>query len=259
MKSRVVIKLGGKALEGEEGFVSLGRAIRALDDAEVIVVHGGGAEISEALRRANRQPVFIDGLRVTTIEDMEIVEKVLSDDVNRRIAGYLQQTGLSVCRLSGKSRSLLLVEKLMHHGRDLGCVGQVQSVDPRVVIEALEKKQVPVISPISADRNGRTYNVNADSAAAAIAGSLACSDLIYFTDVAGVQVDGTVAAALTRAEARRLMAQRIVHGGMTAKMESAFAALDAGVQRVHICAWRGEETLEKILSGRYDFGTAVVQ
>jgi len=255
----ILIKLGGQALEGVEGYLSLGRAIRSLANVAVMVVHGGGAEISKALRQADRQPVFIDGLRVTTPEDMEIVEKVLSDEVNGRIAAYLQQAGVAVCRLTGKTRSLLIVEKLLRDGRDLGCVGQVRSVNPRVLIEILERKQVPVISPISADAAGHTYNVNADSAAAALAAAMACSDLIYFTDVPGVQVEGKPVSSLSLAEARRLIHQRIIHGGMVAKMESAFHALAAGVERVHISTWHGDETLQQISSGQYDFGTAVVR
>jgi acetylglutamate kinase len=258
MKKTVLIKLGGKSLEGEEGYLSLGRAIKLVADANVVVVHGGGAEISQALKAANRQPVFIDGLRVTTPEDVTIVERVLSEDVNSRIAGYFQQSGLQVCRLSGKSRSLLIVEKWLRNGQDLGCVGQVVKVHPQAVLDALQQQRTPVISPISADVHGETYNVNADSAAAALAGSLQCSDLIYFTDVAGVQVNGKVAPVLTLTKARDLIEKGIIHGGMTAKLESAFAALAAGVGRVHISAWQGDATLRRILDGEYDFGTAVV-
>ncbi len=259
MKKTVLLKLGGKSLEGEEGYLSLGRAIKMAPEVDVIVVHGGGAEISQALKAANRQPVFIDGLRVTTPEDMEIVEKVLSENVNGRIAGYLQQSGLQVCRLSGKSRALLVVEKWLRNGQDLGCVGQVIAVHPQAVLEALQQNRTPVISPISADKLGVTYNVNADSAAAALAGSLQCGDLIYFTDVAGVQDHGNVFPILTMENARCLMEKGIIHGGMTAKMESAFAALAAGVGRVHISAWQGDTTLRRILDGDYDFGTAVVR
>lgn len=253
----LVVKLGGKSLEGEAGYSSLGRAIKALTDVQVVVVHGGGAEISEALRAADREPVFVDGLRVTTPDDMVIVERVLSQDINRRIADILQRSGLAVCRLSGKSDALFIVKKWLRDGHDLGRVGEIVQVSPSVVLDVLGRQEVPVISPISADADGVTFNVNADTAAGALAGSLACSDLIYFTDVPGVRVGDHVASTLTTAEAQRLIEFKIIHGGMVAKVESAFSAIASGVPRVHISAWQGDDTLLRIASGDYDFGTAV--
>jgi acetylglutamate kinase len=255
----MVVKLGGKSLEGEAGYSSLGRAIKALTDVQVVVVHGGGAEISDALRAANREPVFVDGLRVTTPDDMAIVERVLSQEINVRIADILQRTGLAVCRLSGKSESLFIVKKWLRDGRDLGCVGEIVRVHPEVVRRALDRCEVPVISPISADANGQTYNVNADTAAGAMAGALDCSDLIYFTDVPGVRVGDHVASTLTTDEAQRAIELKVIHGGMVAKVESAFSAITAGVPRVHISAWQGDDTLLRIASGEYDFGTAVIK
>jgi acetylglutamate kinase len=257
MERTVLIKLGGRSLEGEVGFASLGRSVQSLRDVRLVIVHGGGAEISRALRDAHREPLFIDGLRVTTPEDMEIVEQVLSERINGRIGQFLQQAGVTVCRLSGKSDGLLLVEKWIRNGRDLGLVGKIVRVRPNVIHAALDKNQIPLISPISADRQGLSYNVNADSAAAAIAAAVGCSDLIYFTDVPGVQVEGRLVESLTVPQAKELIEKKIIHGGMVAKMESVFEALRAGVPRVHISAWQGDHTLAQILSGRYSFGTAL--
>lgn len=259
MSRLIVIKLGGKSLEGEAGYASLGRAIHALTDVQVVIVHGGGAEISAALRLACREPIFIDGLRVTTPEDMVIVERVLSQEINGRIADILQRSGVAVCRLSGKTESLFIVKQWLRDGHDLGCVGEIVEVNPQVVLTHLERHEVPLISPVSADSSGQTYNVNADTAAGALAGALSCNDLIYFTDVPGVRVGDHVASTLTMTEAQRLIEFKVIHGGMVAKMESAFAAIAAGVPRVHISAWHGDDTLSRIVSGTYDFGTAVTR
>jgi acetylglutamate kinase len=257
MSHRILIKIGGRAFEDEKGFRELAGEIKSGNKVEVIIVHGGGAEISRALKDAGRQTEFIDGIRVTRAEDIKIVEAVLSGTVNQRISAWLEANGAPSIRMSGKTEELFVVEPLLRDGRDLGFVGKIKQVKPAVVIDAIQSGQVPVISPISANERGESYNVNADSASAALAAAAGCTDLVFITDVPGVLVDNLTRASLTVKEAQSLIAKDIIKGGMVAKMESAFAALDQGVPRVHIIQWLGPHTLQKIVQQQCNSGTTV--
>jgi len=259
MRKRVVVKIGGNAFEnsGNSGLAGLAKAIQSLAGHEFIVVHGGGAEISRALRAAAREPVFVDGLRVTTAEDMDIVERVLSQDINGRIASALSRNGVRCQGLSGRTSGLLTVEPMRRNGRDMGFVGRIVRINPEPVLSLLAQGQVPVISPVSADEQGQAYNVNADSAAAALAGAAACTDVIYLTDVPGVRAGGRFLSRLSVPEARDLIAAGVIQGGMIAKMESAFEAVSLGVEQVHISQWQGENTLDDLLADQPSSGTTI--
>ena len=258
MKSRILIKIGGRAFEGEEGFKELAEAIRQNLEAEVIIVHGGGAEISQALKAAGRETVFVDGMRVTQAEDIQIVEAVLSGAINERIAAWLSKNGVRCRRMSGKTQGLMIAEPLLTRGgKSMGYVGKIVKVNPAAALDALSGKEVPVVSPISGNAAGQSYNVNADSAAAALAAAAGCTDLVFITDVPGVMVDKKILASLTVAEARRLIAEGTITGGMVAKMESVFEALDGNVPRVHVIQWQGPETLRYIITGEKIPGTSI--
>ena len=277
MRKRVVVKIGGNAFENsgntpgsssanrnrgsergrENGLAGLAKAIKSLAGHEFILVHGGGAEISRALRAAHREPVFVDGLRVTTAEDMDIVERVLSQEINCRMASALSRNGVRCQRLSGRTSGLLTVEPMRRNGRDMGFVGRIVRVNPEPVLSLLAQGKVPVISPVSADEQGQAYNVNADSAAAAIAGAAACTDVIYLTDVPGVRAGGRFLSRLSVPEARDLIAARVIQGGMIAKMESAFEAVSLGVEQVYISQWHGENTLANLLADQPSSGTTI--
>ena len=257
MNTRILIKIGGRAFEDEVGFRELAVAIKANKNAEVIIVHGGGAEISRALKDAGRQTEFVDGIRITRAADIEIVEEVLSGTVNQRIFSWLEANGVPGLRMSGKTGGLFIVEPLTRDGRDLGFVGKIKQVNPAVVIDAIQAGKVPVISPISANETGDSFNVNADSAAAALAASAKCTDLVFITDVPGVLVDDQTRASLTVRQAQTLIADGIIKGGMVAKMESAFAALDQNVPRVHIIQWQGPDTLRGIIGRKSTAGTII--
>lgn len=257
MNPRILIKIGGKAFEGRDGFKALANAIRSNREAEVVIVHGGGIEISQALKEANRETVFVDGIRVTQAEDIQIVEDVLSGKVNKRIASLLTESGISCKRMSGKTDHLFIVEPLIRKGQDLGYVGKIIRVNAKPVLDSLRNGQVPVVSPISADENGRSYNVNADSAAASLAVASQCTDLVYFTDVPGVQVEEEIRLSLGVHEAKGLIADGTIKGGMVAKMESAFEALNGHVQRVHITQWQGQNTFKNIIKKQSVTGTTI--
>ena len=258
MNSRILIKIGGRAFDGEEGFRELAQGIREAPGAEVVIVHGGGAEISQALKAAGRETVFVDGMRVTQAADVKIVESVLSGVINERIAGWLSKNGVACRRMSGKTQGLLRVEPMLTRGgQSMGYVGKIVAVNPQGVLEALAQHEVPVVSPISGDAAGESYNVNADSAAAALAAGARCTDLVFVTDVPGVMVGRQIRASLTVAEAKTLIADGTITGGMVAKMESVFEALDGEVPRVHVIQWQGPETLLRVVTGEKIPGTSI--
>ena len=249
-KNRILIKIGGRAFADRDGFRELAHAIK-LVDADVALVHGGGSEISQALQDAGREFVFVDGVRATNAKDIEIVERVLSETINSRIAGYLSEFGVACTRLSGKSQSLLIAHKILRNGRDIGHVGQVVRVNPEIVWRAWENGSVPVVSPISANEQGVTFNVNADTAAAALAVGAQCTDLVYFSDVPGVKQDGDSVIPTLSVDAGKFLIQTgIISGGMVAKMESIFHALERDVQSVHITKWQGTDTLQHLLENK---------
>jgi acetylglutamate kinase len=257
MNHRVLIKIGGRAFEDVRGFRELAEAILAHQQVDVIIVHGGGAEISQALKDAGRKTEFIDGIRVTQAEDIQIVEEVLSGSVNQRISSWLEANGVSTARMSGKTDGLFMVEPLIRAGRDLGFVGLIQRVNPAVVINAVGAGKVPVISPISANAKGESYNVNADSAAAALSAAADCTDLVFVTDVPGVLIGEQTRPSLSIKEAQDLIAEGVIKGGMVAKMESAFHALNQDVPRVHIIQWQGAHTLQDVIQLQSRTGTTV--
>jgi len=257
MKARILIKIGGRAFEGEPGFKELAATIKSSPELELIIVHGGGAEISRALNNAHRETEFIDGIRVTRAADIKIVEDVLSGVVNLRIASWLSGNGVECRRLSGKTENLFLVEPLTRGGLNWGYVGQIKQVNPAVVLENLNANIVPVISPVSGDESGASYNVNADSAAAALAAAAGCTDLVFITDVPGVMVQEKIRPFISVDEAQSLIAQGIIQGGMVAKMESAFQALHQQVPQVHIIQWQGADTLENIVNRQPVSGTVI--
>jgi len=257
MNHRILIKIGGRAFEGEKGFKELAAAIKSGRNVEIIIVHGGGAEISQALKDAGRKTEFIDGIRVTRAEDIKIVEDVLSGTINQRISSWLNADGVPCKGMSGKTERLFLIEPLSRGGQDLGYVGKIKHVNPAVVIEAIQSGKVPVISPISANEKGASYNVNADSAAAALAAAAHCTDLVFITDVPGVLVDEQTQASLSITDAQILIADGVIEGGMVAKMESAFEALNQSVPRVHIIQWQGAHTLQEVVQLQCKAGTTV--
>lgn len=257
MSSRVLIKIGGKAFDGEQGFKELAIAIKSSHELELMIVHGGGAEISQALKDAKCETKFVDGIRVTRAEDIRIVEDVLSGTVNLRIASWLSSNGIECRRMSGKTENLFIVEPLTRGGLNWGYVGEIKQVNADVILETINERKVPVISPISVDEKGQSYNVNADNAAAALAAAVRCTDLVFITDVPGVLVDDIIQPSLSVQKAQALIASGTIKGGMVAKLESAFEALHQNVPRVHIIQWQGPQTLHKIIKGKPETGTTI--
>ncbi|MDR5683688.1 MAG: acetylglutamate kinase [Armatimonadota bacterium] len=234
----VVVKFGGSVLDAG-GLGTLPEDLVLLQRAGVrpVLVHGGGPEITRMLERLGKPSRFVNGLRVTDAETMDVVEMVLAGRVNKHIVTVLQQAGGQAVGLSGKDAGLLRARRHAP-GVDLGYVGEVAGVEPRVVEVLLGAGFLPVIASVGADADGTGYNLNADVAAAALAVALRADKLIVLTDVEGIyrEVDGRreLLSELTPDAARTLVTGGVVSRGMIPKVEACLVALDGGVPSAHI-------------------------
>lgn len=234
----VAVKVGGSVLEGgmpEELARDLGLLHRA--GVRTVLVHGGGAEVSRVLESMGRSPTFVDGLRVTDDATMQVAEMVLGGRVNKQVVRRLQGAGTPAAGVSGADGGLLRVRPHPDAER-LGRVGEVERVDPALVLSLLEAGFLPVLSPVGADDGGRSYNVNADAAAAAVAAALGAEKLVVVTDVEGVRRENggrrEPISELTPEEARDLVREGVVSRGMVPKVRACLDALDGGVRSAHV-------------------------
>lgn len=235
-----VIKYGGSAMVNEEEKKLLIKDIVLfkLLGIDIVIVHGGGPYIKETLDRLGKEGTFIDGLRVTDAETMEIVEMVLSGTVNKELSNSIQKNGIPSVGISGKDGNLLRAKKIEIENGDLGFVGDIESVDPSIIKTLLEQGFIPVISPVAKDANFETYNINADYAAVEIAGSLHAEKLIFVTDILGVMRDvddeDSLIHYMNIEEARKNIEDGIITGGMIPKVECCIDAVERGTKQVHI-------------------------
>jgi len=234
----IVIKTGGAVMLDAELKASFATDVTLLRfiGLKPVIVHGGGPQIGQMLGRLGMQTRFVDGLRVTDEETMEIVEMVLGGHVNAEIVSLIGRAGGRAVGLTGKDCDMLRVTRCSGgHGEDLGQVGEPQQIDASMLTTMTRDGLIPVIAPIGTDREGKTYNVNADSAASAVAQALGAEKLILLTDVEGVlDSTGQLRSRLTRKEAERVVKGGSVKGGMIPKVECCITALRYGVQAAHI-------------------------
>ncbi|HTF35794.1 MAG TPA: acetylglutamate kinase [Myxococcota bacterium] len=233
----IVVKLGGHAMLDKELKVSFARDIVLLKyiGIRLVIVHGGGPQIDSTLQAMGRKSSFVDGRRVTDDSTMEVVEMVLAGSINQEIVGLLEQSGGRAIGLTGRDGHMLRARRRLQEGRDLGRVGEIVEVDPAPIAAVAQAGFVPVIAPLGVDTDGLTYNVNADEAAGSIARALHAEKLILLTDVEGVRdVGGQLIRRLTVAEARKLIAEGTITGGMIPKIQCCIEALGGGVTRSHI-------------------------
>jgi acetylglutamate kinase len=231
----IVIKYGGSAQTDPELRASFAVDVVLLKyiGLRPVIVHGGGPQIGATLKRLGRESTFVDGLRVTDDETMEVVEMVLGGKLNREIVALVQQAGGRAMGLTGSDGGMLRVERLREP--DLGRVGSVVLVEPAAIRAASDAGFVPVIAPIGVDAQGVTHNVNADEAAGAIAIALRAEKLILLTDVEGVKdAGGRLIRQLGAQEARKSIAEGTIRGGMIPKVECCLAALAGGVASTHV-------------------------
>jgi len=235
--SIIVFKYGGSAMNDPALRASFARDVVLLKyiGLRPVIVHGGGPQIGRTLERLGIQSTFVDGLRVTDDETMEVVEMVLGGVVNREIVALVQRAGGRAVGLTGADGDMIRVTRRTAPDRDLGRVGKVMDVQPQAISAVADAGFVPVIAPLGIDADGVTHNVNADEAAGAVAQALRAEKLILLTDVEGVvDADGTLLGQLSSEEARKHMAEGTIRGGMIPKVECCLACIDAGVGTTHI-------------------------
>src|SRR4051812_18284587 len=265
-----VIKLGGSVMEDDNALRHLLIDVVFMETVGMrpVVVHGGGAAISRAMDAAGLKPHFIKGRRVTDDATLKIVEEVLAYQTNEAIARQIEELGGRAMPLNFRSTNVLFGEKLLLPDEsgghtDLGHVGTVNRVDRTVIDNLCYAGQVPVIPSMCIDEHGQKYNVNADTAATAVARVLGAEKLIYMSDVNGVRRDksdpSSIIHSLTATEARRLIAEGIVDSGMIPKVEACLETLDQGVRKVHIIDGRLRHSLLLEIYTTQGVGTELVQ
>lgn len=233
----VVIKYGGNAMIDEQLKQQVMEDITLLwlIGVKVVLVHGGGPEISETMEKLGKKAVFIDGLRVTDKETVDIVQMVLAGKVNKNLVNLIQMKGGHAVGLSGIDGGIL---EATTKNEKLGYVGQITKVRTQPITDLLEKNYIPVISTVAGDRNGNTYNINGDTAAAYIAGALGAARLIMMTDIAGILMDkddpSTLLPHITVSEAKKLYGSGVISGGMIPKVDCCIEALEKGVNNAII-------------------------
>ena len=260
----IVVKYGGSAMIDEELKRQVIQDVTLLKVVgfKPIIVHGGGKEISRWVEKTGMHPEFINGLRKTDAPTMEIAEMVLNK-VNKSLVQMVEELGVNAVVISGKDGGLLKVEKKFSEGQDIGYVGEITEVNPKILEDLLERDFLPIVCPIGMDANYETYNINADDAACAIAQAMQAEKLAFLTDIEGVYKDpedkSTLISELTLSEARTLIADGFIGGGMLPKLTNCMTAIEEGVSRVHILDGRIAHCLLLEIFTNKGIGTAILR
>ena len=259
----IVVKYGGSAMVDEElkKHVIQDVTLLKLVGFKPIIVHGGGKEISKWVGKVGMEPVFINGLRKTDEATMEIAEMVLNK-VNKSLVTLVQELGVNAVGISGKDGGLLKVEKKYSNGEDIGFVGEITEVNPQILYDLLEKDFLPIICPVGMDAEYNSYNINADDAACAIAKAVKAEKLAFLTDIEGVYKDpkdkDTLISELRVSEARELIGDGFIGGGMLPKLNNCIDAIENGVSRVQILDGRIAHCLLLEIFTNRGIGTAIL-
>lgn len=259
----IVVKYGGSAMVDEELKRNVIKDVTLLKlvGFKPIIVHGGGKEISRWVGKVGMEPRFINGLRVTDAETMEIAEMVLGK-VGKSLVQMVEELGVKAVSISGKDGSLLKVEKRYSDGEDIGFVGEITEVNPKILYDLLEKDFLPIVCPVGMDKEFNTYNINADDAACAIARAVNAEKLAFLTDIEGVYRDpedsSTLISELHVREAKKLIEGGTIGGGMLPKLNNCIEAIENGVSRVHILDGRIAHCLLLEIFTNKGIGTAIL-
>lgn len=259
----IVVKYGGSAMSNEELQKNVIKDVTLLKlvGFKPIIVHGGGKEISRWVGRVGKEARFVNGLRVTDDETMEIAEMVLNK-VNKNLVRMVEELGVRAVGISGKDAGLLQCVKKRPDGVDIGYVGDIVSVDPKVLYDLLEKDFLPIVAPTGLDKDYVTYNINADDAACAIAKAVGADKLVFLTDIEGLYRDindkGSFISRLTVSQADELIGSGCIGGGMLPKLSNCTDAIRQGVNRVHILDGRIAHCLLLEIFTDKGIGTAII-
>jgi len=256
-----VIKYGGAAMVDADLEATFAQDITLLAKVgiNIVIVHGGGSDVTEIAGKLGIPTKFIDGQRYTDAATMEVVQMVLAGKTNKNIVAEINRhhgTAVGICGIDG---DLLKVRKLESGGHDLGLVGEIVNVNTAYLSLLMRNGMLPVIAPIGVDDMGQAYNINADIAASNVAAALNAEKLVYLSDVEGVLVERSLVHSMDRDEARRLIEQGIITNGMIPKIRSAFTALDAGVNKVHLIDGRVKHSLLLEIFTDAGVGTEVIR
>ena len=260
----IVVKYGGSAMSNEtlQKNVIKDVTLLKLVGFKPIIVHGGGKEISRWVEKVGKEPQFVNGLRVTDAETMEIAEMVLNK-VNKSLVTMVQELGVKAVGVSGKDGGLLQVDKKYSDGKDIGFVGDICEVNPKVLFDLIEKDFLPIVAPIGLDTHFQTYNINADDAACAIAKAVGAEKLAFLTDIEGLYKDindkSTFISRISISQADKLMEEGFIGGGMLPKLGNCTSAIKNGVNRVHILDGRIPHCLLLEIFTRNGIGRAIVR
>nr|WP_294487778.1 acetylglutamate kinase [uncultured Anaerosporobacter sp.] len=260
---KVVVKYGGSAMldENLQANVIKDVALLKLIGMKPIIVHGGGKEISKWLNKVGKETTFVEGLRVTDEETMEIAEMVLNK-VNKHLVQMVEQIGVKAVGMCGKDGATIKVNKKMPNGNDIGFVGDIKEVNTGLIDTLIENDFIPVIAPIGIDDNFQTYNINADDAACAVAQAIGAEKLAFLTDIEGVYTNpddkDTLISVLTLNHADELINDGFIGGGMLPKLKNCIDAVRNGVARVHILDGRREHCLLLEFFTNRGIGTAII-
>ncbi len=259
----IVVKYGGSAMSNEELQRNVIKDVTLLKlvGFKPIIVHGGGKEISRWVGKVGKEARFVGGLRVTDDETMEIAEMVLNK-VNKNLVRMVSELGVRAVGVSGKDGGLLQCDKKYFEGEDIGYVGEITHVDPKVLYDLLEKDFLPIVAPIGLDDHFQTYNINADDAACAIAKAVGADKLVFLTDIEGLYKDindkASFISRLTASQAEKLIEDGFIGGGMLPKLHNCTEAIREGVGRVHILDGRIAHCLLLEIFTNQGIGTAII-
>jgi len=256
-KTTFVVKYGGAVMTDENLKAMVAQDVTLLRKIgiDMVVVHGGGKEITSLAEKLDIKTKFVNGQRYTDEDMRDVVQMVLGGLINKDIVRRINIHGGRAVGVSGIDANLVTVKPM---SKDLGLVGEVTDVNSSFIRNLLNDGYLPVIAPIGVDAEGTIYNVNADIAAGPIAASLSATKLVYMTDIDGVKINGKLASHLTQSEAQKYIADGTISGGMIPKVESALSALESGVQKVHIIDGRVEHALLLEIFTKEGIGTEIV-
>ena len=259
----IVVKYGGSAMTDEKLKINVIKDVTLLKlvGFKPIIVHGGGKEISRWVEMSGKEPRFVNGLRVTDAATMEIAEMVLGQ-VGKQLVRHVEELGVRAVSISGKDGMLIKCKKRYSGGEDIGFVGEITKVNPKILYDLIEKDYLPIVSPIGMDEEFNSYNINADDAACAIAREVKAEKLAFLTDVEGVYKNpsdkSSLISELRVREAKELISQGNIGGGMLPKLNNCIDAIDNGVSRVHILDGRILHCLLLEIFTNKGIGTAII-
>ena len=258
----IVVKYGGSAMSNEELQRNVIQDVTLLKlvGFKPIIVHGGGKAISKWVGKVGKEAKFVNGLRVTDEETMEIAEMVLGR-VNKNLVTMVEELGVKAVGISGKDGGLLKVNKKYADGQDIGYVGEINKVDPKVLYDLLEKDFLPIVAPVGLDDDFNTYNINADDAACAVARAVGADKLVFLTDIEGLYKDindkSSFISRLSAGQAEELINSGVIGGGMLPKLNNCTAAIRNGVNRGQILDGRVPHCLLLEIFTNEGVGTAI--